>query len=66
MAGNVAEWSATPGNPREQPAVGYVVKGGSFQDKAEGLAANQRVVVNSEESYPWLGFRCAVTNSIEE
>ncbi len=66
MAGNVAEWTTTPGNPREQPAVGYVVKGGSFQDKAEGLAASQRVVVNSEESYPWLGFRCALTNPTEE
>ena len=66
MAGNVAEWTATPSNPREQPTVNYVVKGGSFQDKAEGLAANQRVVVNGSESHPWLGFRCAVTNPTNE
>ncbi len=66
MAGNVAEWTASAGNPREQPTVGYVVKGGSFQDSAEGLATNQRGVVDGEESYPWLGFRCAVTNPTEE
>jgi len=66
MAGNVAEWTATPGNVREKPTVGYVVKGGSFQDDADGLSANQRAVLDGEESHPWLGFRCAVTNPTEE
>lgn len=66
MAGNVAEWTATPANPRQQPAVAYVVKGGSFQDDSDGLATNTRVAVNDEESHPWLGFRCAVTNPTEE
>lgn len=66
MAGNVAEWTATPANPRQQPAVAYVVKGGSFQDDSAALAANSRVAVNDEESFPWLGFRCAVTNPTEE
>jgi len=66
MAGNVAEWTATPGSPSEQPAIGYVTKGGSFQNGGDGLATNQRVVVDGEDSHPWLGFRCAVTNPVDE
>ena len=66
MAGNVAEWTATPANPRQQPALAYVVKGGSFQDSSEKLATNVRVPMNDDDSFPWLGFRCAVTNSTEE
>lgn len=66
MAGNVAEWTATPGNPAQQPAQAYVVKGGSFQDDSDTVATNYRMAVNAEESFPWLGFRCAVTNPTEE
>ncbi len=62
MAGNVAEWTASPGNPPNPGAIGYIVKGGSFQDDADGLRANQRTAIESSESLPWLGFRCAVTN----
>ncbi len=66
MAGNVAEWTATAGNPSQQPAVAYVVKGGSFQDDKAALATNSRVAVDDKDSFPWLGFRCAVTNPREE
>lgn len=66
MAGNVAEWTATPGNPGDSPVTSYVVKGGSFQDDAAGLATNQRVLVTGDEHSPWLGFRCAVTSPVDE
>jgi len=66
MAGNVAEWTATPGNPSQPSASAYVVKGGSFQDGSDRVATNYRTVVNDDDSFPWLGFRCAVTNPTEE
>ncbi|MBX3054056.1 MAG: SUMF1/EgtB/PvdO family nonheme iron enzyme [Caldilineaceae bacterium] len=66
MAGNVAEWTATPGNPAQRSSQGYVVKGGSFQDDSAGLATNSRLAVDGEEFFPWLGFRCALTNPTEE
>jgi len=66
MAGNVAEWTATPADPTEQPPVDFVVKGGSFLDGADGLAASQRAILSGNESHPWLGFRCAVTNATDE
>ncbi len=58
MAGNVAEWTATPG---ESPSA-RVVKGGSFLDGPERLEPSARLFVPADEAHPWLGFRCAVTS----
>ena len=58
MAGNVAEWTATPGELPESA----VVKGGSFLDGPERLAPATRLFVSKAEAHPWLGFRCAVTS----
>ncbi len=66
MAGNVAEWTATPINLPGAPDPGYVAKGGSFQDTAVGLATNSRMAVDGEEGFPWLGFRCAITEPADD
>lgn len=57
MAGNVAEWTASPApdNPDS-----YVIKGGSFQDGANGVQVNASASAPPEYAAPWLGFRCAV------
>lgn len=64
MAGNVAEWTATPAS--DAPVAGsvaYVVKGGSFFDAPNELAVNARKEVGIDSAEPWLGFRCIqVTN----
>jgi formylglycine-generating enzyme required for sulfatase activity len=60
MAGNVAEWTATPANPTaETPS--YVVKGGSFLSQPEEILVSAQQIVNAEEDAPNLGFRCALT-----
>ncbi len=61
MAGNVAEWTATPGDLTEPEPSSYVVKGGSFADPPEQLTVPSRRVLAAEERHPWLGFRCART-----
>jgi formylglycine-generating enzyme required for sulfatase activity len=67
MAGNVAEWTATPSDPDIGPETGeerseaYIVKGGSFLSPPEEMLVSARAAVDSDEYYPWLGFRCAVT-----
>lgn len=61
MAGNVAEWTASPGDPTGAEPVRYVVKGGSFADLPEELTVASRRLLAPEQSHPWLGFRCAVT-----
>jgi len=66
MAGNAAEWTATAGVSAEVAEGGYVVKGGSFQDIPVNLAVNRRQIVDGESAHPWLGFRCAVTNPVDE
>lgn len=66
MAGNVAEWTATPAPSSTATAPAYIVKGGSFQDGEAGLAANQRIAVPGGESHPWLGFRCALSGAIDQ
>lgn len=57
MAGNVAEWTASPapGNPNA-----YLIKGGSFLDGATGVQVNTVVSASQKDTEPWLGFRCAV------
>lgn len=66
MAGNAAEWTATAGVSAEVAEGGYVVKGGSFQDAPAGLATNSRQIADGESAHPWLGFRCALTNPVDE
>lgn len=61
MAGNVAEWTATPGDPDRDPPTAFVVKGGSFLDGPEDLAVTARRVLPRDSAEPWLGFRCART-----
>jgi formylglycine-generating enzyme required for sulfatase activity len=64
MAGNVAEWTAT--NVGKDPAAAagapdrFLVKGGSFLDKAESLAVAASTTLPATFAAPWLGFRCAV------
>lgn len=60
MAGNVAEWTATPTNSEETPDA-FVVKGGSFLSSAEELILSAQQTVDAETVAPWLGFRCAIT-----
>lgn len=55
MAGNVAEWTATPqGN-------GYLVLGGSFLSDEAGIRIHAAQAIPSQDAAPWIGFRCAVT-----
>jgi Sulfatase-modifying factor enzyme 1 len=56
MAGNVAEWTASPSS---EPFNGFVVKGGSYRDPLEllRLDAQQNLVRTTQAD--WLGFRCA-------
>jgi formylglycine-generating enzyme required for sulfatase activity len=77
MAGNVAEWTATPQNaapdePRASPnslppllngadPAAYIVKGGSFRDGAGGLLPAATPAETAATQAPWLGFRCAST-----
>lgn len=61
MAGNVAEWTATPADPDADEVDAFIVKGGSFLSQPDELyvAADQKV--EKDQMQPWLGFRCAVT-----
>ncbi len=61
MAGNVAEWTATPGDPTGDPPPTFVVKGGSFLDGPDALTVTARRLVPRSSVEPWLGFRCART-----
>ncbi|MEZ4706932.1 MAG: SUMF1/EgtB/PvdO family nonheme iron enzyme [Caldilineaceae bacterium] len=60
MAGNVAEWTSTPGRNGSagETASAYLVKGGSFLDDPSALAVDvsKEIAVDAAES--WLGFRC--------
>ncbi len=68
MAGNVAEWTASPGlDPAADAgtmagrdiADEFIVKGGSYRDSAELLRLDvQQKLVRTTQA-PWLGFRCA-------
>jgi iron(II)-dependent oxidoreductase len=56
MAGNVAEWSASPGlqDPTKQ-----IVKGGSYRDGVDALAVTANLELAPDTAQTWLGFRCA-------
>jgi formylglycine-generating enzyme required for sulfatase activity len=56
MAGNVAEWTATQAATNSNE---YIVKGGSFQDKAEDSATEAQQQMADQSRMPWLGFRCS-------
>ncbi len=58
MAGNVAEWTASPAEDGAN-ANAIIVKGGSFSDEAGALAAGARAVQPADVAAAWLGFRCA-------
>jgi hypothetical protein len=55
MAGNVAEWTATP------QTNGYLVMGGSFINDQAAIQIHAAQVVPGQDAAPWIGFRCAVT-----
>ena len=65
MAGNVAEWTSTPGPNATvgEIASAYLVKGGSYLDEPSELAvdASKEIAMNAAE--PWLGFRCIQVHS---
>ncbi|MBX3014922.1 MAG: SUMF1/EgtB/PvdO family nonheme iron enzyme [Caldilineaceae bacterium] len=56
MAGNVAEWTASP-SPDLFNA--FVVKGGSYRDPADHLRLDAQQLLVGTTQAPWLGFRCA-------
>lgn len=68
MAGNVAEWTVSSATvdldenmtlrPQEQ-----AVKGGSYQDNADGLRTDAIVWLAADSAQPWVGFRCSATIS---
>jgi formylglycine-generating enzyme required for sulfatase activity len=55
MAGNVAEWTLTPGT---ELADAYIVKGGSYLDNANALRVAAKVEMPQYTRATWLGFRC--------
>ncbi len=57
LAGNAAEWTATPGDNPDTA----LVKGGAFGDGPELLRAAAWRAVPRGTAAPWLGFRCATT-----
>ena len=57
LAGNAAEWTATPGDNPDT----VLVKGGSFRDGQAMLRATAWRAVPRTLAAPWLGFRCAVS-----
>lgn len=73
MAGNVAEWTATPAAAEEDEtaqggervARAYVVKGGSFLSQPEEMLVSAWTTLAADEHAPWLGFRCAATLPVE-
>lgn len=56
MAGNVAEWTASPSAEQYDY---FVVKGGAYRDSAELLRLDVQNDVARTTTAPWLGFRCA-------
>lgn len=56
MAGNVAEWTASPSAEKFD---NFVVKGGSYQDSADLLRLDVQEEMVRTTAAPWLGFRCA-------
>ncbi len=57
MAGNVAEWTATPAGGDDER---MIVKGGSFLDGSAHAVATAVTFVDATAAEPWLGFRCVV------
>lgn len=64
MAGNASEWTASTFVIDPPVPNLYVVKGGSFQDDPSGLLVAGETAVEGNRHFPWLGFRCAVTQPI--
>jgi formylglycine-generating enzyme required for sulfatase activity len=58
MAGNVAEWTASPATA---DGLLMVVKGGAYRDAAEAMMAAAVQSVDKSQVAPWLGFRCAMS-----
>ena len=56
MSGNVAEWTASPS---AEKIGNFVVKGGSYHDRAELLRLDLQDDLARTTTAPWLGFRCA-------
>lgn len=54
MAGNVAEWTATPG---DAPGT-MMVAGGSYRDPAAQLMVDAHVEITGTAATDWLGIRC--------
>ena len=58
MAGNAAEWTATP--DAENPSA-FWVKGGSFQDGPEQIRTSDGFTLPEQENTAVVGFRCAAS-----
>lgn len=64
MAGNVAEWTATPylpypGSPAKLDEGNWVIRGGGFRVPAAEQTATDRYFDRPTVSYDFVGFRCA-------
>ncbi len=68
MAGNAAEWTATPfgaapdgriDSTAGEPELAIVIKGGSFLDDSAALQSAASAAQPAGARQPWLGFRCA-------
>ncbi len=59
MAGNAAEWTATP--DAENPS-SFWVKGGSFRDGPERIRTSDGFTLAEHEHADGIGFRCAATS----
>ena len=70
MAGNVAEWTATEmgfvHEGADSEVKTYAIKGGSFVDPPDLLRTNIRQSYALTTAEPWLGFRCAATEPIQQ
>lgn len=61
MAGNVAEWTASPAvmGTGEAGENAWLVKGGSYLDSAEHVTSSATQPIAGDRAEVWLGFRCA-------
>jgi formylglycine-generating enzyme required for sulfatase activity len=63
MAGNVAEWTSSwvRSTLVSDDVAGYVIKGGSFEADAAGVAVTSQTVRPPDDAATSVGFRCART-----
>lgn len=65
MLGNVAEWTASDGEPYPESTASIpawaVVRGGAASSRLDEIGVTARTFLPAEGRYPFVGFRCAVS-----